>query len=192
MGRLGGRRSSEVTVAAAFREDKTLVSVDLECLSCHQRGRVDLTAEMFKELSASWKMLQNCGVCGEVTEWSFAEAPVEAEEQVDFWDWVATTGEFFERGDAAKQDERRKEPRIDVQVPLRIAAADGEEEMVTSQNISKTGLCFLSLKAYKSGEMLEVTLQPPGALAPQTKTATIVRSTPAGSGMTLYGARIEP
>src|SRR2546428_11112417 len=90
-GRLGGRRSSEVTVAPAFREDKTLVSVDLECLSCHQRGRVDLTAEMFKELSASWKMLQNCGVCGEVTEWSFAEAPVEAEEQVDFWDWVATT-----------------------------------------------------------------------------------------------------
>ena len=120
------------------------------------------------------------------------EAPVEAEEQVDFWDWVATTGEFFERRDAAKQDERRKEPRIDVHVPLCIAAADGEEEMVASQNISKTGLCFLSLKTYQSGEALEVTLQPPGALAPQTKTATIVRSTPAGSGMTLYGARIEP
>src|SRR2546422_6526139 len=56
-------------------------SSDLAQLLEHfQRGRVDLTAEMFKELSASWKMLQNCGVCGEVTEWSFAEAPVEAEE----------------------------------------------------------------------------------------------------------------
>jgi hypothetical protein len=165
------------------------ITVELECLQCHARISAELSGEEFKKLSSAWKLAQECESCGKSTDWSFAEAAVEAEEQVDFWDWLATTGEAFLPSEAARQDDRRKEPRIDLQVPLRIAGAGGEEE-VASENISKSGFCFSSLRSYPIGETIRVTLQPPGASTPQTKTATIVRSSPVQGGKTLYGARL--
>lgn len=108
---------------------------------------------------------------------------------MDFWDWLATTGEAFSAPAIAPPDERRKEFRVDLTVPLRIATAGGEEEQVTSENISRTGLSFASSRAYAPGETIRIALQPPGA-APQVKTGTIVRSSVTGEGRTLYGVRL--
>lgn len=171
-------------------KDDTAVTVELECLTCHGRESVQLSAEKFQALSSSWKLDQECEACGKTTEWSFAEAAVEAEEQVDFWDWLATTGEYFESPSAGPDDERRKERRIEARVPLRIAASNGEEEEVTSENISKSGFCFSSARSYQVGETVQVTLQPAGALGPQTKTATIVRAGSPVEGKALYGVRL--
>lgn len=174
---------------ASQKKSEAAITVELECLQCRTRNSVELSGEEFKELSAAWKLTGKCDSCGENTDWSFVEAAVEAEEQVDFWDWLATTGESFLPPDAARQDDRRKELRVDLQVTLRIAGAGGEEE-VTSENISKGGFSFSSLRNYPVGETLRATLQPPGASTPQTKTATIVRASPAQGGKTLYGARL--
>jgi hypothetical protein len=168
----------------------TPIRAELECRECHTRTSVELSSERFKELSSVWKLTEDCGVCGKFTEWSFAEASVEAEEQVDFWDWLATTGEYFESFQAAPQHERRKEARVGLRVPLRIATLEDEEEEVGSENISKSGLCFVSSKTYSVGETLRVTLQPAGALAPQTKTATVVRCSAVQDGEMLYGLRL--
>ncbi len=172
-------------------EGETPITVELECLSCHARSSVELSSEKFKALSAAWKIARGCDKCGKSTDWSFAEAKVETEEQADFWDWLATTGEYFEPPKAAPQDERRKEPRIEMRVPLRISNALGEAEEVTSENISKSGFCFASAKTYRLGESIQATLQPAGAIPAQTKTATIVRVNPPAKGKALYGARIE-
>jgi hypothetical protein len=168
----------------------TPVRAELECRECHTRTSVELSSERFKELSTAWKLTQECGVCGRSTEWSFAEPSVEAEEQVDFWDWLATTGEYFESSQAAPQHERRKEARVGLRVPLRVATLADEEEEVTSENISRSGLCFASGKTYAVGETLRITLQPAGTLPPQTKTATVVRCSTVQDGETLYGLRL--
>lgn len=173
------------------RKGDTAVTVELECLACHARESVELSAEKFKALSSLWKIEQDCDACGGSTEWSFAEARVEAEEQVDFWDWLATTGEYFEPAAGAPQDERRKERRIEAHVPLYVTALDGGEEEVTSENISRSGLCFSSGKTYRTGETIQVRVQPPGAPGPQTKTATIVRASAPVEGKSLYGVRFE-
>jgi hypothetical protein len=174
---------------ASGKKGEAAITVELDCLQCHRRISAELSGEEFKELSAEWKLTRECDSCGRATEWSFAEAAVEAQEQVDFWDWLATTGESFLPPEAAWQDERRKELRVDLHVPLRLAGAEGEEE-ITCENISKSGFSFCSLRKYPVGQSLRVTLQPPGASTPQTKTATIVRASPVQGGKTLYGARL--
>lgn len=171
-------------------KDDTAVTVELECLTCHERESVQLSAAKFQALSSAWKLDQECEACGKTTEWSFAEAAVEAEEQVDFWDWLATTGGYFEPSSAGPDDERRKERRIEARVPLRITTSDGAEEEVTSENISKSGLCFSSARTYRVGDTIQITVQPAGGLGPQAKTATIVRAGSPVEGKTLYGARI--
>lgn len=167
------------------------VTVELECLTCRAQKSVDLSPEKFKELSQSWKILETCDKCDKATEWSFAQAAVGETEQEDFWDWMSATGEFFEPEGAAQQDERRKERRLDVRVPLRVASSVGDEEEVISENISKSGFCFSSVRAYGVGTSLRVILQPPGALNPATKTGTIVRAGTGADGRSVYGVRLE-
>lgn len=168
----------------------TAVTVELECLVCKARQSVELSSKKFKALSAAWKLEQSCGVCKKPTEWTFAEAVVAAEEQVDFWDWLAATGEYFEPGGETPQHERRKERRVDLTVPMRISSRGGDEGEVTSENISRSGFCFSSRRTYTIGEIVQVTLQPAGAVAPLSRTATIVRASVAEDKF-LYGARLE-
>jgi len=167
------------------------VTVELECLSCKARKSLELSAERFKELSESWQIREACATCDATTEWSFAQAAVEETEQEDFWDWMAATGEYFEPEGAAPQHERRTERRIDVHVALRISAEDGFEEEVTSENISKSGFCFSSSRAYHVGQSIRVTVRMPGTLEPITKTATIVRAGTGADGKSAYGVRLE-
>ena len=167
------------------------ISVELSCQECRAHDTAELSAAEFQELSRTWKIERTCKACQKRTSWTFAEADVEAEEQMDFWDWLATTGASFERSQAAPQDERRKEPRVGLQVPLRVARANGEEEALMSENISRSGLCFASSRNYTVGESLRITLQPEAAAGVQTRTGTIVRLTAAEDGTSLYGVRLE-
>lgn len=165
--------------------------VEIECVTCHAQKSVELSPAKFQELSQSWKTREPCKNCGEVTEWSFAQAAVDETEQEGFWDWMAATGEFLEPAAAAAQDERRKEPRVDVRVQLRIASEGGTEEEVTSDNISKSGFCFSSSRGYQVGATIRVTLPVPGAHDPITKRGTIVRSVTGADGRQAYGVRLE-
>lgn len=164
--------------------------VKLECLGCHTAASVKLSPGKFKGLSSSWKLARECRICGRTTDWSFAQAAVKAEEQADFWDWLAVTGEYFEPAGAAPRNDLRREKRTEAHVPLRITTARGQTEEVISENISRGGLCFSSAKSYQAGEAIRVTIQPSGALNPQTKAATIVRVSAPLEGKTLYGARL--
>ena len=167
------------------------VTVELQCLSCGSQKSVELSPQRFKELSQSWKIIETCDQCDLATEWSFAQAAVGETEQEDFWDWMSATGEFFEPEGAAQQDERRKERRVNVRVPLRVASSGGDEEEVTSENISKSGFCFSSPRTYGVGTSIRVILQPPGAVNPVSKTGTIVRAGSGADGRFVYGVRLE-
>jgi CRISPR/Cas system endoribonuclease Cas6 (RAMP superfamily) len=94
-----------------------------------------LSAEEFHALSTSWKLTEQCFASGRLTEWSFAEPQVRGEEQADFWDWLATTGEYFEPALSRPQRERRRERHVEVPTPLRIVGSAGEAEAVVSKSI---------------------------------------------------------
>jgi hypothetical protein len=174
----------------AKKTGDALILAELECLECHSQATAELSPDAFRELTSSWKLPRQCDVCRKSTPWSFAEARVEAEEQVDLWDWLTTTGEYLQSPTATPQDERRKERRVDLRVPLRLRTADGMEEEVTSEDISKSGLGFSSSRTYPISSTIQVTVQPHGTHGPQTLTAAIVRSAPLEGGQTLYGAKI--
>jgi PilZ domain-containing protein len=163
--------------------------VEVECLACRARRRVALSSEEFRVLSALWRIERPCESCDETTEWSFAEAAVDSGEQLDFWEWLATTGEYFTPEGAAPPDERRSERRVEVHVPLLVSSGEVEEEVV-SENISKNGVAFWSARTYGLGETVRFTLEPPGGAGPQTKSAVIVRANPPLDGKVLYGARL--
>jgi len=173
------------------KQEDSAVTVELECMTCQARKPVELSPVRFKELSESWKIGKSCDVCGQSTDWTFAQAADEVGEEEDFWEWIATTGQYFEPQGALPQNERRGERRINVHVPLRLSGAGGEEEELTSENISKSGFAFSSSRNYEVGETIRVTVQMPGALGPMTKNATIVRTAVGAGGKALFGARLE-
>jgi len=171
---------------------ESAVTVELECMTCQARKSVELSQEQFKELSESWKIRQACDGCGKSSDWTFAQAADEMGEEEDFWEWITATGEYFEPQGAPPQNERRQERRINVHVPLRISdPAGGEEEEVTSENISRSGFAFSSSRKYEVGKTIRVMVQMPGAQGPMTKSATIVRTAAGADGKTLFGARLE-
>jgi len=151
----------------------------------------ELSAEEFHALSASWKLTEQCSACGRLTEWSFAEPEVRTEEQADFWDWLATTGEYFEPALSTPQRERRRERHVEVPTLLRIVGSAGEAEELVSKNISKNGLCFSSRRRYQPGERIQVTLPPVRAADLVTKSGVIVRAAPTPDGATRYGVRLQ-
>lgn len=163
----------------------------MACQHCRTRHSLELSAKEFKALSASWKLTEKCPTCLELTEWAFAEPEVPAQEQIDFWDWLATTGEYFEPSPSTPLDERRQELRVEVSTPLEIVGAAGEAEEVVSKNISRNGLCFSSRRKYQPGERVQVMLQPREAGDPVTKRGLIVRAATDPDGATLYGVRLE-
>jgi len=166
------------------------VTVSIECMTCHAQREVELSPDKFKELSESWKTQETCENCNATTDWTFAQAAVDETEQEDFWDWMAGTAQYFQPETAARQDERRSEPRMEMQVPLHIRSDEGDEE-VTSDNISKSGFCFSSALAYHTGQMIKVTLALPGARGSVTKTGTIVRAVATADGRSAFGVRLE-
>jgi len=166
------------------------VTVKIECMTCHTQREVELSSEQFQELSQSWKIQETCERCGSLADWTFAQAAIEETEQQDFWDWMAVTAEYFQPETAPQQDERRKEPRHEVRVPLRVSSESGEDE-VTSNNISRSGFCFSSTRTYQVGQSICVTLALPGARDPVVRTGTIVRAGIGADGQPAYGVRLE-
>ncbi|MBZ5563507.1 MAG: PilZ domain-containing protein [Acidobacteriia bacterium] len=167
-----------------------LISVELECLECHQRLWSGLSAGEFRSLTSAWQLARSCSVCGKLTEWTFTETMLGVDQPADFWGWLANAGVRFAPPIAPPQQERRQEPRAEMELPLRIATVGGDEEAVTSENISQSGLCFTSARDYLPGESLLITLKTAGAVAPTVKRGIVVRTSPAGPGLTRYGVRL--
>lgn len=62
-------------------------------------------------------------------------------------------------------EERRRQKRVEVSIPIRVKGADAEgnrfEEVTKSINVSSDGACFLLKHCIKSGSTLELSLPLP-------------------------------
>jgi hypothetical protein len=86
--------------------------------------------------------------------------------------------------------ERRRHRRLTLTMLLRVRNARGESEIVQTLDVSKGGVCIVSKRAYKVGELLLLTLPSTDKLVPVEASGRVVRaqSTPRGN---IYGIMFE-
>jgi PilZ domain-containing protein len=146
----------------------------LECVACHVREVAYLDDFELEVLEANQVISRSCKRCTDVSMWkkSFAEIP--AEETVAAQE---------------KKQEQRREPRRDMRVQACVRSFEFNEEVVMTQNISRSGLCFASRRPYRKGWDIEVAVpysKGGGNIFMKAKIARIqeVKS----EDITLYGA----
>ena len=88
--------------------------------------------------------------------------------------------------------EQRRDKRLVVKLPLRVRLPDGQEETSTTENISKSGLCFACSLEMQIGDMLYVSvgLDRPGQ-GPDIPARIMWRRPSDDEGRSFYGARLE-
>jgi hypothetical protein len=86
--------------------------------------------------------------------------------------------------------ERRRHRRLKLTMLVRVRNAKGESEIVQTLDVSKGGVCFVSKRGYKVGELLLLTLPSTDKPAPIEASGRVVRaqSTPRGN---IYGIMFE-
>ena len=86
--------------------------------------------------------------------------------------------------------ERRRHRRLKLTMLVRVRDARGESEVVQTLDVSKGGVCIVSKRTYKVGELLSLTLPSTDKPVPVEATGRVVRaqSTPRGN---VYGVMFE-
>lgn len=90
------------------------------------------------------------------------------------------------------EDEKRREKRLGVKLPLAVRLPDGNEEASTTENISKSGLCFACSLEMHVGERVYVRV---GLDSPDERSdlpARVMWRRPVKErGRALYGVKLE-
>jgi hypothetical protein len=164
-----------------------LVHVLLECQACFSREMATLTVQQYRKLAAESSLPRPCPKCGATRDWQCAVIEAEVEEVLpappDASAFVLTPG-----GGA----EKRRHKRLAVKLPLGVKLSDGREEAGTTENISKSGLCFACNLEMHVGEgvYVKVGVDDPGEQ--RELPARIMWRRPAkDKGRAFYGVKLE-
>jgi hypothetical protein len=128
-----------------------LIHVLLECQECFSREMAALTVQQYRKLAAQSSLPRACPKCSATRDWRFAFIEAEVEEVLPSVPAPSASG-LTPQGEA----EKRREKRLTVKLPLGVRLPDGSEETSTTENISKSGLCFASSLEMRVGERVFV------------------------------------
>jgi len=123
--------------------------VVLECLRCKSRAVTyldELEAEVFE---ANQSISRQCKRCKDTTLWS-RSAGTETAEQLD--------SPVARPSPAARVQNERKNPRVNLNVKAAVRSSQFGEEVMATENVSRGGFAFKSLRAYTVGMMLQVSV----------------------------------
>lgn len=159
----------------------------LECANCKTRAVVylsEIEAEIFEENHCLWR---NCKTCNAMVLWTepvipAAGAPAPSQESQEE-DVQAVIARLL----SAKNE--RKEPKPTLRMTACIRSPEFGEEVVSTEDVSRSGFRFKSPKRYSKGSIIEIAV-------PYTRKPGIIfvlaqiewdRALP-NEGVTLYGA----
>jgi hypothetical protein len=122
----------------------------IECKRCHTTKLSRLSLIEHEVLGTSGLLVKDCEPCGRSTSWGYNELP------------MAIQGAPFPDAEALAQPgadapHQRVNNRVALQLPIRVRNYYGTEEVARSENVSRSGLCFVSDKTYEVGEILLIT-----------------------------------
>lgn len=131
----------------SLSESKDAVGrVVLECLACHIREVAYLDEFELEVFEANQSLSRHCKRCADATVWkkSFGEPTAEPARMPP----PPLT--------PAERQERRREPRRELRVTACVRTKDLGEEIVTTRNVLRGGVCFETSKRYAEGTTVEV------------------------------------
>jgi hypothetical protein len=167
--------------------EASLIHVLLECCECSSREMAPLTVEQYRRLVSHSTLPRPCPECDFPRDWRFAVIDIGPDRPAPGLP-AASISELASQREA----ERRQEKRLAVKLPLGIRLPEGDEETSTTENISKSGLCFACDLELQVGERIYVRV---GLDSPEEQRdipARIMWRRPAqDKGRAFYGARLE-
>jgi hypothetical protein len=96
-----------------------------------------LTVQQYRRLASQSSLPRPCPKCSATRDWKFGFIEVELEEVLPTLPAPSASGLAPRR-----EAEKRRDKRLAIKLPLGVRLPDGSEETSTTENISKSGLCF--------------------------------------------------
>lgn len=168
------------------RPEQDQVDALLECSECRFRELAQLSLDQYRGLASRGSISRACGECKATTEWKYGFAEAEPEEV------PALLPAPKPSAAAASGIERRIAKRLTVKLPLRVRLPDGCEEITRTENLSKTGVCFISAQAIGEGDLIMLTVgYAPGSSAPEISARVVWRRPLEGQKHAVYGVHLK-
>jgi hypothetical protein len=128
-----------------------LIHVLLECQECFSREMAALTVQQYRRLAAQSSLPRPCPKCAATRDWRFGFIEAGVEEVLPTVSAPSASRVMPQGG-----DEKRREKRLVVKLPLGVGLPDGCEETSITENMSKSGLCFACSLEMRVGERVYV------------------------------------
>ena len=160
----------------------------LECSHCHTLTLQSLSLEEVKVLEIAGLLTRPCLRCCKSTFWGYPQQVYQAGGTGADPD---AAGDGVE-GDSPKIINRRKLWRKQAQLPLRVRDYFGQVEVSRTENISRDGFCFSSLRHYRVAQGIVVVCPFNPAVERAEVLARIARIGPEShAGRYIYGVRYD-
>jgi hypothetical protein len=164
-----------------------VIHVLLECQECFSREMAALTVHQYRRLMAQSSLPRPCPKCSATKNWKLGFVEVELDELSPSLP-VAAAPESTPREGA----NLRRDKRLVIKLPLRVRLPDGREETSTTENISKSGLCFACGLEMQKGDRVYVSIGLDSPEEGRAVPARIMWRNPSlDKGRSFYGARLE-
>jgi hypothetical protein len=164
-----------------------LIHVLLECQECFCREMAALTMQQYRRLVAQSSLPRPCPKCGATRDWRFGFIEAEFEEVLPSLPGPTAPG-LTRPGEA----EKRRDKRLVVKLPLGVRLPDGREETSTTENISKSGVCFACNLELQIGDRVYVSVGTDGPGEQRDIPARVMWRRPAKEkGRAFYGVKLE-
>jgi hypothetical protein len=164
-----------------------VIHVLLECQKCFSREMAALTVQQYRRLLAQSSLPRPCPKCSATSDWKLGFVEVELNE-------VSPSLHVAVASESTPQEgvDLRRDKRLVVKLPLGIRLSDGREEISTTENISKSGLCFACNLEIQKGDMVYVRIGLDSPGEGRDVPVRIVWRRPSDTeGRSFYGARLE-
>ncbi len=176
----------DIQFPAATKSQLDAAKAVLECRGCHTVELKHLSLIEVEVLGTVGLISKPCPKCENERSWGHLEKKLAMEIPPE------EAKAILETRPAPASTERRHEHRIAMQVPVLIRNFNGEAEITLTENSSKGGFCFTSLKDYQLGEgVLAVCPYTAGGSNPELKSRVVRREEIEGARWKVYGIHFE-
>lgn len=135
-------------------DNETAGRVFVMCRTCGTRRIVHLNAAQLTSYETSHRVSHPCETCGKSTVWVESQQPVASSPELK----VANPARLAPAPAPAARENQRKHRRLQAEIPVCIRQAGTDDEVATSVDISRGGLCFISRRAYPAGTYIQVAI----------------------------------
>lgn len=171
VGEIGGQSDAYVYNVAFLKSDETFWNISfppladdkdtagrtlLQCELCGARKVVHLQPMELEVYNANQKLSLRCDACRKTTIWIEAAHEPAAEHAPARAEPAAGESPPHPPPVPPRTRNERKHPRISTRMPVGIRQAAFDEDVATTVNISRGGVCFKSRRRYHTGSYIQI------------------------------------